>query len=333
MSRPISRCSAYGRYRGRFAPSPTGPLHFGSLVAALGSYLDARANGGEWLVRIEDLDPPREMPGAADHILFTLDACGFEWTGAVLYQSTRLETYERALTSLEARGFIYRCRCTRKEIADAVAARTRRTVHQPGSADQLALEDPATRELVYPGTCRAATQPILGACAKRIKVGAARIAFIDALQGHIEQSLADEVGDFVLQRADGLFAYQLAVVVDDAEQGITDIVRGADLLDSTPRQIFLGHILDHPPIQYLHLPVAVDATGAKLSKQTRATPVDPHIAPAAPLCAALRFLGHAPPPDAPSWSPREIIAWGVSNWRRLNLPKTRAIVYPGPATA
>ena len=335
-SRPVTRSSAYRRYRGRFAPSPTGPLHFGSLVAALGSFLDAHANGGEWLVRIEDLDPPREMPGAADHILFTLEAFGFEWTGAVLYQSTRLEAYEHALKSLEARGFIYRCHCTRKEIADAIAARTGRTTRKQGSTDQLTVEDPGTREAVYPGTCRDAINPIQGvlanrAYAKRFKVGDASIAFTDALQGHIEQSLANDVGDFVLQRADGLFAYQLAVVVDDAEQGITDIVRGADLLDSTPRQIFLRQMLGHPPIDYLHLPVAVDATGAKLSKQTRATPVDPAIAPAATLCAALQFLGHSPPPDARSWHPREILAWGVRSWRRMNLPKARSITYSGPA--
>ncbi len=333
MSRPLSRPSATRRYRGRFAPSPTGPLHFGSLVAALGSFLDARANDGEWLVRIEDLDPPREMPGAADHILFTLDAFGFEWSGAVLYQSRRLEAYERALKSLEARGFLYRCRCTRKEIANAIAARSRPMIRQQGSADRLIPEDPDTRESVYPGTCRAATRPILGTHAKRIRVGDVRIGFTDALQGHIEQSLADEVGDFVLQRADGLFAYQLAVVVDDAEQGITDIVRGADLLDSTPRQIFLGQILGDPPLQYLHLPVAVDKDGAKLSKQTRATPLTPHIAPAATLCAALRFLGHAPPREAAAWTPHEILAWGTSNWWRLNLPKTRALTYPGPAAA
>ncbi len=309
-------------YRGRFAPSPTGPLHFGSLVAALGSYLDAMANGGEWLVRIEDLDPPREIPGAANHILATLEGFGFEWRGPVLYQSTRHAAYEAALDQLRTRGAIFRCHCTRKAIA--LAARVAPSMQAGVSISS----DPETRELIYPGTCRTLGRPAVGAFAERLTVADETIDFIDALQGPIEQSLPREVGDFVLRRADGLFAYQLAVVVDDAEQGITDIVRGADLLDSTPRQIFLAHQLGFAVPRYLHLPVAVNPDGEKLSKQTRAMPIDATHAPAAMLCVALRFLGHAPPDDARSWSAREVLAWGVKHWRRERLPRVRALQYP-----
>ncbi|MSQ20987.1 MAG: tRNA glutamyl-Q(34) synthetase GluQRS [Betaproteobacteria bacterium] len=305
-------------YRGRFAPSPTGPLHFGSLVAALGSYLDAFSHGGKWLVRIEDLDPPREIPGASDHILATLESFGFEWTGSVLYQSTRHAAYEAALGRLQSHAATYRCHCTRKAIALAARAApaTRRDFIVPADAE--------TRESIYPGTCRTLQQPAAGAYALRLKVAGQTVAFVDALQGPVAQSLQREVGDFVLRRSDGLFAYQLAVVVDDAEQGITDIVRGADLLDSTPRQIFLGQQLGLPVPRYLHLPVAVNPAGGKLSKQTRAMPIDAMHAPAAWLCNALRFLGHAPPHDAPSWPAREVLAWGAKHWRRENLPRTRA---------
>lgn len=312
------------RYRGRFAPSPTGPLHFGSLIAALGSFLDARANGGDWLVRIEDLDPPREIRGAADHILSTLDAFGFEWTGEVLYQSTRHAAYEAALDALRAGGSTFRCYCTRKEIADLMTRRAppagaRRGVVVP--VQDLA----AARESVYPGTCRTNTTVRRRGFAERARVDDVAITFHDVLQGTFEQDLAEEVGDFVLKRADGLFAYQLAVVVDDAYQDITHVVRGADLLDSTPRQIFLGRALGYAPLQYLHLPVAVNASGEKLSKQTRARAINPAITPGRTLCAALRFLGHQPPQEAISWAPRAVLAWGIANWQRARLPPTRAL--------
>ena len=311
------------RYRGRFAPSPTGPLHFGSLVAALGSFLDAKANGGDWLVRIEDLDPPREIPGAADQILATLDAFGFEWTGPVVHQSTRREAYEAALVALHAIGATYRCGCTRRDIAAAVSRRLGGVSNEYGSDKPHQPVDHEVRELVYPGTCRALLEPPRGAVAERIRVGAATVAFVDALQGRVEQSLTNEVGDFILRRADGLFAYQLAVVVDDAAQGITDIVRGADLLDSTPRQIFLGQMLGYPGIRYLHLPVVVNAAGEKLSKQTRAATVDAG-APSAALAAALRFLGQDLPADAGAWAPHEILTWGTDHWQLAKLPRTRA---------
>ncbi|HSD41782.1 MAG TPA: tRNA glutamyl-Q(34) synthetase GluQRS, partial [Burkholderiales bacterium] len=212
--------SSQPRYRGRFAPSPSGPLHFGSLVAALGSYLDARMHAGEWLVRMEDLDPPREAPGAADEILRTLESLGLEWDGGVMRQSTRSDAYRSALAQLDKTGATYPCACTRAEISDSAVGGT------DGS-------------LVYPGTCRNGLPAGRTRRATRVRVGEAVIDFEDAVRGPQRQPLADVVGDFVLLRADGLFAYQLAVVVDDAAQGITDVVRGADLLDSTPRQILL----------------------------------------------------------------------------------------------
>ncbi len=316
------------RYRGRFAPSPTGPLHFGSLIAALGSFLDARANGGDWLIRIEDLDPPREIPGAADHILSTLDAFGFEWTGQILYQSTRHAAYEAALDALRTRGATFRCYCTRKEIAEVIARRAPPAGAYRGVATPL-HDVWAAREPVYPGTCRTNTTVRRRAFAERVHIDEVAMTFHDALQGTIEQDVTEEVGDFVLKRADGLFAYQLAVVVDDAFQDISNVVRGADLLDSTPRQIFLGRALGYAPIQYLHLPLAVNASREKLSKQTRARAIDPAIRPARTLCAALRFLGHAPPHEAISWAPRAVLAWGVANWQRGKIPRTRALQHVG----
>jgi glutamyl-Q tRNA(Asp) synthetase len=267
---------AHMRYTGRFAPSPTGPLHFGSLVAALASWLDARTAGGVWLLRMEDLDKPREVPGAADAILRQLEALGLEWDGPVLYQSTRIARYAEVLDALERRGATYPCGCTRSEIADSA----------------LAIDGAR----IYPGTCRGGLDPGRHARATRVRTVAAPIRFVDRLQGEIVQSVEREVGDFVLRRADGLIAYQLAVVVDDADQGVTDVVRGADLLDSTARQIWLQRLLGYPTPRYLHLPVAVTAAGEKLSKQTGAQAVDaPNPLPA--LARALDFLGQ-PAPDA-----------------------------------
>ncbi|MFN3593587.1 MAG: tRNA glutamyl-Q(34) synthetase GluQRS [Thiobacillaceae bacterium] len=260
-------------YRGRFAPTPSGPLHFGSLVAALGSYLEARRHGGEWLLRIEDVDPPRVVAGAADAILRTLEAFGFEWDGAVLYQSRRLAAYRDALERLQREDWVYACTCSRKRIAAAA----RRGVDGP----------------VYPGHCRA-RRVGLGPAALRLRVPQARIVFDDALHGCVGCDVATECGDFVLRRADGVYTYQLAVVVDDAAQGITHVVRGADLIASTPRQIVLQRALRLPTPQYLHLPVVLDARGDKLSKQTLAQPIDPR-APLPALIAAWAFLGQTPP--------------------------------------
>ena len=218
-------------YRGRFAPSPTGPLHFGSLVAAVASFLDARAVAGEWRVRIEDVDVSRTVPGAADEILRALEAFGFEWDGGVVRQSERTGRYHAALAELDRQGRVYRCRCSRREIADSALA---------------GIEGP-----IYPGTCRELrlARDIDGA--DRLRVPPGIIAFEDRRSGRVEQDVAREIGDFVLRRRDGLFAYQLAVVVDDADQGITDVVRGGDLLLSTPRQILLQQCLALSTPQYL----------------------------------------------------------------------------------
>lgn len=299
---PSARRITQANYRGRFAPSPTGALHFGSLVAALGSYLEARSRGGEWLVRVEDLDGPRVMPGATDEILHTLEACGLHWDGAIVYQSTRAEAYHAALHELKQRGLLYPCACSRREIADSAAA--------------------GIEGHVYPGTCRAGLPRGRRARALRVETRGAYVSFNDAVQGVLAQQLDREIGDFVLYRADGVFAYQLAVVIDDAEQGVTDIVRGADLLDSTPRQIYLQTLLGLPRPRYLHLPVAVNARGEKLSKQTRAAPIDSEHAAAA-LVSALRFLGQEPPRDLVAAGTGAILEWAVENWRIDHIPRLR----------
>ena len=260
-------------YRGRFAPSPTGPLHFGSLVAAVASWLDARAAGGEWLLRIEDVDTPRSVPGAAEDILRTLDALGLHWDGPVTRQAERTALYEEALGRLRAAGLVYRCRCSRREVADSGLA---------------GLEG-----AIYPGTCRDLGLAPAPGLAERFRVGAGRVEFADRAQGRLSQDVGAEIGDFVVRRRDGLFAYQLAVVVDDAEQGVTDVVRGADLLWSTPRQVLLQRALRYPTPRYLHVPVATNAAGEKLSKQTGAAAVDVARGAEA-LRAALAFLGQPP---------------------------------------
>jgi glutamyl-Q tRNA(Asp) synthetase len=279
-------------YRGRFAPSPTGPLHFGSLVAAVASWLDARAAGGEWLLRMEDLDAPRCVPGAADQILQTLEVCGLEWDGAVDYQSHRLDHYRAALERLLHDGQAYPCGCTRREIADSAPVR-------------------ASGERPYPGTCRTGLPGGRQARAWRLRVPPGEFAYVDRVQGPQAEVVERETGDFVLLRADGIFAYQLAVVVDDAAQGITDVVRGADLLASTPRQIVLQQALGMATPRYLHVPVAANANGEKLSKQTLAPPAGP-----ADMAAVLRFLGFVPP-DLPL---RELLAWAVKEWDPARIP-------------
>jgi len=268
-------------YVGRFAPSPTGALHFGSLVAALASWLDARAAGGRWLVRIEDLDAPRTQPGAADDILRTLERLGLAWDGPVLYQSSRVALYAQALQKLETQ--VYWCGCSRREIADS------------------ALGLGADGAQVYPGTCRSGLAPGKAARALRIKCSG-RVTFTDRVQGTQAQLLEKDVGDFVLRRADGPFAYQLAVVVDDAAQGVTDVVRGADLLGSTGRQIYLQRALGLPTPRYLHIPAAVNAEGEKLSKQTGAAPIG---GGREALRRALWFLGQPETDD---------LAQAVRNW-------------------
>ena len=293
------------RYRGRFAPSPTGRLHFGSLLAAVGSYLDARAAGGEWLLRIEDVDEPRSVAGAADDIRHTLAALGFAWDGELLVQSRRKDRYRAALERLQASGDAYPCACSRSEIAAAAVA------------------EAVDGGLVYPGTCRNGLPAGRSARAWRLRVPAAPIAFVDRVQGPQSQDLEREVGDFVLLRADGLFAYQLAVVVDDAEQGVNAIVRGADLLASTPRQIWLQQRLGVPTPSYAHLPVAT-AGGQKLSKQTRAPAVDP-AGGSALLATVLAFLGQPLPADAARLPLPEFWQWAIAHWAMARVPAVRTL--------
>lgn len=287
-------------YTGRFAPSPTGPLHFGSLIAAAASYLDAKAAGGRWLVRMEDLDTPRVQPGASADILSTLDRFGFQWDGEVMCQSTRNEAYRSALEDLRKLGMAYPCGCTRKEIADS----------------NLAGEEAGPR---YPGTCRTGLPPERQARAWRVRVPSEPVSFEDRLQGHQTQNIETYCGDFVVLRSDGLFAYQLAVVVDDRDQGVTDIVRGADLLDSTPRQIYLQGLLGAPVPRYLHVPVALNAAGQKLSKQTLAPAIDPNTA-VQTITKALVFLGQGPPSELNDGSLEEVWRWATENW---SLPSQR----------
>ena len=271
-------------YRGRFAPSPTGPLHAGSLVAALGSWLDARKNGGQWLLRIEDLDTPRCIPGADQLIQTQLLACGLDWDGEITYQSQRQDLYQRALERLNALKLIYPCSCSRQTIANALAKR--------------GIQTPRKQELVYPGTCRPTELKVNAAEFAEIPKVAWRIAlppnchieFVDLALGQQSQDLNTDVGDFVLRRNDSLFTYQLAVVVDDAAQGITHIVRGEDLLSNTARQIHLQQMLGYSTPHYRHLPLVLDEYGEKLSKQTLATQI--HTQDAKSALTELRKAAH-----------------------------------------
>lgn len=296
-------------YVGRFAPSPTGPLHVGSLVAAVASFLDARAAGGRWLLRMEDLDRPRCEPGAADTILRQLEAYGLHWDGAVIQQSQRDPAYAAALDALKARGAVYPCACTRSQLAQALR-------NHEG-------------EILYPGTCRNGLPPGAIARAWRVRVPDVSARFHDRIHGDLEQNLAHDVGDFIVKRADGLFAYQLAVVVDDAFEGITHVVRGADLLWNTPRQIYLQGLLDLPTPVYAHVPLITNAAGQKLSKQTLA-PALPENGRGAMLALALAILGHPPPPELNDAGPAELLAWACTHWHIENVPLQPAIAKPVP---
>ena len=277
-------------------------MHFGSLVAALGSYLEAKARGGRWLVRMEDVDQPRCKPEHAATILRTLEAFGFEWDGPVMVQSQRTDRYREVLEQLKTMGAVYPCGCTRSELEGT-----------PAGVDGAPI---------YPGTCRNGLPAGKNARAWRLRV-AGNIDFDDAVQGRQHQNLAHDVGDCVLLRADGYFAYQLAVVVDDADQGVDHIVRGADLIHSTARQIYLQRLLGYSTPAYAHLPVAVDATGAKLSKQTLAQPVDTRD-PASALFAAARFLGQNPP-AACRLASADFWAWAHEHWQLNKVPRVAAI--------
>ena len=280
-------------YIGRFAPSPTGPLHFGSLIAAVASYLDAKSHQGRWLLRIDDIDTPRVVPGATDAIIAALDVYGFSWDGPVVYQSQCLGLYQEALNQLKRLDRVYSCSCSRRDL-----------VAWGG---------------IYPGFCRQGAKRTGRAYSQRVRTDNNLLGFQDAIQGHFCQRLESEVGDFVIRRADGIYAYQLAVVVDDAEQGVTHIVRGGDLLDSTPRQLYLQTLLGWSQPDYLHLPVAINRQGHKLSKQTGA-PALPTKDPGAPLVAALAFLGQSPPAGLANDRLDAIWQWAIANWRRSAIP-------------
>ena len=285
---------------GRFAPSPTGPLHFGSVVAAVASFLEARSRAGRWLVRIDDLDPPREEAGASAMILETLEALGLIWDGDVVFQSTRSDAYDAALDTLARADLTFPCACTRRQIG----ARP------------------------YPGTCRRGLAAGATGRSIRVQVSANAITVDDGVQGLFTQSLASVCGDFIVRRGDGYYAYHLAAVVDDAWQGITEIVRGADLLGSTPQQMHLQALLGLPTPRYAHVPVVLRADGKKLSKQNLALPVQPQDAQHA-VFHALRFLGLDIPDEAQLSAPDELLAWALPRWDLSALdPRSSAYAYP-----
>jgi len=286
-------------YHGRFAPSPTGPLHFGSLVAAVGSYLQARKNLGAWYLRIEDLDPPREVSGATNEILRTLENYGLQWDKEILYQSQRNDIYLNAIEQLIQQGHAYPCGCSRKQIQDnAISGRY-------GS--------------IYQGFCRQGLGKDKRPSALRVLTNDSSITFIDQLRGRFEQKLESEIGDFVVRRADKLFAYQLAVVVDDAAQDITEVVRGADLLDNTPRQIHLQKLFNYPTPNYIHLPVALNRNGQKLSKQTGAPKIE-GLRPQTVLFDVLRFLNQDPVSEIIDCNLDSFWQWAIQNWQPSKVP-------------
>lgn len=284
---------------GRFAPSPTGPLHYGSLLAAVASFLNIRSTGGTWLVRIEDLDPPREMAGAADDILRTLEKYELHWDHEVIYQSTRSQIYDAALQQLTEKELVYHCSCTRKEIA-------------------------LRGEKIYSGYCRTGMQKKRKQNSLRVKVPDQPIEWQDRIQGRQSANLFQMNGDFIVRRADGLHAYHLAVVVDDASQGITEIIRGADLLTSTNAQLFLQQQLDLDTPLYGHIPVAINSTGEKLSKQSGAAAIA-ELDPANTLYKALQDLGQQPPAELSKSTVGEIIDWGTLNWDLRRIPANKVL--------
>lgn len=293
---------------GRFAPSPTGPLHLGSLVAALGSYVMAKREGGLWLLRIEDLDTPRVVPGMTDDIFRTLETLGFRWDGEVLYQSRRIGVYREALDRLLREGAAYPCGCSRAEIARIASA--------PHSGEE---------EPVYPGICRSGLSEGREARSVRVRAGDEAISFHDGIMGAVSRTLSTSGGDFVIKRADGPFAYQLAVVVDDAESGVTQVVRGADLLSSTPRQIHLQRLLGYSTPSYYHLPLVTGPGGGKLSKRDNAVSLatgrelgrEGHLL----LVSALRFLGQDPPSGLCEAPCGEILRWAIDSFTPETVPR------------
>ena len=291
-------------YRGRFAPSPSGPLHLGSLFTALASFLEARSRGGEWWVRIDDIDPQRTQAGVADRILFSLESLGLTWDGTVLYQSQRTDRYRAGLESLKTRGLIYACDCSRRELSE---------------------ETTGLANGIYPGFCRHKPLPPEGQNhALRVQVGETLVSFEDRVRGPVTQDLAREVGDFIVYRRDAAFAYHLATVMDDADQGITEVLRGQDLLDSTPRQIYLQQRLNLPTPTYAHIPILLNPDGQKLSKRTLAPEAETRH-PGPLLGYLLALLQHPLPPDLVSAPVTDILAWAREQW---DLTRLRGL---GPA--
>jgi len=287
------------QYIGRFAPSPTGSLHFGSLIAAIASFLEARSRHGKWLVRMEDVDELRNVEGSADDILRTLESYGFEWDDEVIYQTHRKEAYAEALQQLIDRDLVYRCTCSRRDL---------KAIAQQGEYG-----------CIYPGICSNKNHPDEVGHSLRVRTKDQHIEFKDAIMGCYGHNPKRDVGDFIIRRRDGLFAYQLAVVVDDAFQHITDIVRGFDLLDSTPRQIYLQQHLNYPKIRYAHLPIALNAKGDKLGKQTGAKAIKKNF-DSNTLTLALQFLGQQPPDDLAKTSAYDFWQWALQNWDISKVP-------------
>ena len=296
--------AASQKYIGRFAPSPTGPVHFGTLVAAVGSYLQAMSNHGEWLLRIDDVDTTRKVEGADVDIIRTLEAFGFEWAGDILYQTQLTASYEAALNELIEQSLVFPCLCSRKQLAQAGAG--------AGAGN------------IYPGTCRSRRLPESEEHSLRLMAEDITITFDDIVMGRQSQNIKTECGDFIIKRRDGLFAYQLAVVVDDAIQNITEVVRGTDLLNSTPRQIYLQRLLGYPTPTYCHLPLAVDPAGNKISKSEGKSKIE--IAHREELLIfSLDFLGQQVPGELNGSGIEDIWQWAMDNWDVARIPTSKTI--------
>ncbi len=297
-------------YKGRFAPSPSGPLHFGSLITAIGSYLQAKSQQGEWLVRIEDIDPAREVAGARDAILTTLENFGFEWDGPISFQSQRHNLYRDAIDSLQHKGCIYPCACSRKQVTEAQTSHSTNTI--------------------YPGTCRKGLSQGQSMHTLRMNTQGMVIQFEDLLQGQCKYNLQTDIGDYIVLRADGYFSYQLATGIDDAQQRITEVIRGNDLLDSTPCQILVQQKLGLKTPVYGHLPVVINNQGQKLSKRNMAPPLIDRQAPLQ-IFQALDFLGQKPPSHLKKESLKNIWQWAIASWCYDKIPQQRAISYQNVA--
>ncbi len=299
-------CMNKNSYIGRFAPSPTGPLHFGSLVAAVSSFAQARAHQGQWLVRIEDVDLLRCDTTSTTLILNTLAAYGMHWDDEIIYQSQRDDAYQTALDILKNKNLSYGCACSRKDINENTT-----------SSDTA---------LIYPGTCKHGLAEGKIARSVRLRTDDQEISFNDIVQGYFIQHISKQVGDFIIKRTDGLFAYQLAVVVDDAEENITEVVRGSDMLDSTPRQILLQRLLGYSTPTYMHTPLAVNSDGRKLSKQNRAPAIEVND-PRPTLLKALNFLGQQPPGELRNSDIDSIWEWVIKHWSAVAIPAQHSITY------